>query len=53
MIVRTVEVCPKCGKHDPWRKYSTRYVNGQRRIYVKCMRCGAKDVVVYREKTEK
>lgn len=48
MIVRKTEICPKCGKHNPWRKYSTRNIRGERRIYVKCARCGAKEVVVYR-----
>jgi DNA-directed RNA polymerase subunit M/transcription elongation factor TFIIS len=51
MITRDVEVCPKCGQHDPWRKYSSRTVHGQRRIYVKCKRCGAREVIVYRLRT--
>jgi len=48
MIIRTLEVCPRCGQYSPWRKYSTRLVAGERRIYVKCCRCGARDVVIYR-----
>ena len=48
MIVRKIETCPKCGKWQPWRKYSTRVVRGERRVYVKCTRCGAREVVVYR-----
>lgn len=49
MIVRKIETCPKCGKLMPWRKYSTRIIRGERRVYVKCVRCGKKDVVVYRQ----
>jgi len=49
MIVRKIEKCPKCGKWQPWRKYSTRVIKGERRVYVKCIRCGAREVVVYRE----
>jgi ribosomal protein S27AE len=48
VIVRKIETCPKCGKWQPWRKYSTRVIKGERRIYVKCVRCGAREVVVYR-----
>ena len=48
MIIRQIEVCPRCGQVAPWRKYSTRVVRGERRIYVKCKRCGARDVIVYR-----
>ncbi len=48
MIVRILEVCPRCGQYDPWRKYSTRILGGIRRTYVKCCRCGAREVVVYR-----
>ena len=50
MIVREIEVCPQCGQYDPWRKYSTRTIRGQRRIYVKCKRCGLRDVVVYKKR---
>ena len=48
MIIRNLETCPHCGQYDPWRKYSTRTVRGERRVYVKCRRCGAREVVVYR-----
>ena len=48
MIIRKLEICPRCGKTMPWRKYSTRIVQGERRIYVRCLRCGAKNVVIYR-----
>lgn len=48
MIVRKIEVCPKCGKWDPWRRYSSRVVNGERRNYVKCVNCGAKEVIICR-----
>lgn len=47
MIRRPVEVCPICGQWNPWRKYSTRIVNGLRRIYVRCRRCGRREVIVY------
>jgi endogenous inhibitor of DNA gyrase (YacG/DUF329 family) len=48
MIVRKKEKCPVCGQADPWRKYSSRIVRGERRVYVKCVRCGKKEVVTYR-----
>ena len=47
MIVRYIEVCPVCGQHNPWRKYSTRVIRGQRRVYVRCTRCGKRDTIVY------
>lgn len=50
MIIREIEVCPKCGKVNPWRKYSTRVVRGERRDYVKCVRCGKREMVAYRSK---
>lgn len=49
MIVRKIEICPKCGKHNPWRKRRTLTVHGERVIYVKCANCGAKEVIVYRK----
>ncbi len=48
MIVRKIEVCPKCGKVMPWVKRRSMVVRGERRVYVKCSRCGQKEVVVYR-----
>lgn len=48
MIVRTVEICPVCGQWSPWRKVSSRIVNGRRRVYVTCRRCGRKETVEYR-----
>lgn len=48
MIIRKIEYCPCCKQRDPWRKYATRVVNGERRIYVACRRCGKHEVVVYR-----
>ena len=51
MIIRRLEICPKCGQWQPWRKYSTRVIKGERRVYVKCIRCGAREVVVYRKTT--
>ena len=50
MICREIEVCPKCGQWDPWRKVSSRIVNGIRRVYVACRRCGAREIVVYNKK---
>lgn len=47
MIRREIEVCPRCGQWQPWRKYSTRIVDGQRRVYVRCKRCGKRETVVY------
>ena len=47
MIRRAIEVCPRCGQWQPWRKYSTRIVDGQRRVYVRCRRCGKRETVVY------
>lgn len=47
MIIRKIEICPRCGKHNPWRKYSTRVIKGVRRDYVKCIRCKMREVVVY------
>lgn len=52
MITRNLEVCPKCGQYDPWRKYSTRVVRGQRRVYVKCKRCGRREVIVYQPRSK-
>lgn len=48
MIVRPLETCPRCGRINPWRKYASRIVNGERRVYVACARCGKKECVVYR-----
>ena len=52
MIVRQIEKCPVCGQHDPWRKVSSRVVKGERRLYVKCRRCGRKETIVYRDQSE-
>lgn len=48
MIIRYIEVCPSCGQWNPWLKVSSRIVNGRRRQYVKCRRCGRKETVEYR-----
>ena len=50
MIVRNIEKCPKCGQWQPWRKRATKIVRGQRRVYVKCRRCGHHETVIYVEK---
>ena len=47
MIVRQIEVCPKCGKVNPWRKRVSKIIRGQRRVYVKCVRCGFYNTVIY------
>ena len=48
MIVRKLEKCPQCGTWQPWRKYSTRVIKGERRVYVRCRTCGKREVVIYR-----
>lgn len=48
MIVRKLEKCPQCGTWNPWRKYSTRVIKGERRVYVRCRTCGKREVIVYR-----
>lgn len=56
MIVRAIEICPNCGQYDPWRKGRkgrSLVVDGERRIYVTCRRCGRHDVIVYRPKEPK
>lgn len=50
MIVKFFDACPDCGQWDPWRQYSTRIIAGQRRNYVKCRRCGKKEVIVWLKK---
>ena len=47
MIRRTIEICPRCGQYMPWRKYSCHKVQGQKRVYVKCWRCGKREVILY------
>ena len=49
MIIRAVEICPKCHQYDPWRKTTSRIVKGERRLYVKCRRCGQKETIVYQK----
>lgn len=48
MIVRNIEICPGCGRWDPWRKVSTRIVKGRRRVYAKCVKCGRRETIEYR-----
>lgn len=50
MVVRNLEMCPKCGLANPWRKYASRVTHGERVIYVRCRGCGARETVVYRPK---
>ena len=52
MIIRKIETCPKCGKWQPWRKRRSLVVKGERRVYVVCKNCGAREVVVYRHATK-
>ena len=47
MIIRHIEVCPKCGQWAPWKKRRTMVKDGVRRTYVVCKNCGHKDTVVY------
>ena len=48
MIVREIEVCPKCGQWNPWRKVSSRTTGGVKRVYVRCFRCGKRETIEYR-----
>ena len=48
MIVREIEVCPKCGQWNPWRKVSSRTALGVKRVYVRCFRCGKRETIEYR-----
>lgn len=48
MIVREIEVCPKCGQWNPWRKVSSRTAGGVKRVYVRCFRCGKRETIEYR-----
>lgn len=50
MIIRQLEICPRCGAAMPWRKYASRIVGGERRVYVKCRVCAKNEMVVYRER---
>ena len=51
MTIRYIEICPKCGQWMPWRKMTTRTVKGERRQYSKCCRCGARETIVYKQRT--
>lgn len=51
MIIRYIEVCPKCGQWMPWRKVTTKFVKGEKTQYSKCCRCGAKETIVYRHRS--
>lgn len=50
-IVRKVEICPKCGCWNPFRKGNGRTMvdrkTGLRRVYGACRKCGEKMVVRY------
>ena len=54
MIVRYVEKCPACGQWEPWRQYAKklRGLVGDEvaRKYVKCRRCGFREVISVRKK---
>lgn len=54
MIIRKLEICPKCGQWDPWRQYAKKLTNlapGEvARKYVKCRRCGKTETVSIRKK---
>ena len=53
MIVRYVERCPNCGQWEPWRQYAKklRGLGGDEvaRKYVKCRRCGYREVISIRK----
>lgn len=53
MIIRPLEKCPACGQLNPWRKYASKLIRGERRIYAKCSRCGRKETIVYRPEPQK
>ena len=55
VVIRKIEVCPKCGQWNPWRKRSpdgkegnSYTVGGERRMTVFCRRCGKREIIVYR-----
>lgn len=50
VVIREIEQCPRCGQYSPWRKTSSRVVRGERRIYAKCWRCGARSMIIYRRR---
>ena len=52
MVIRKLETCPRCGKANPWRKYASRVVQGERVHYVICSGCGCREKVVYRKNTD-
>lgn len=52
VVIRAIEQCPRCGQVQPWRKTSSRVVRGERRIYAKCWRCGARSMILYRPRPE-
>lgn len=52
MVIRNLETCPRCGKANPWRKYTSRVVQGERVVYVLCRGCGKREKVVYRKNAE-
>lgn len=52
MVVRKLETCPRCGMVNPWRKYTSRVVHGERVIYVLCSGCGCREKVIYRENAQ-
>ena len=50
MIIRYIEICPKCGQWMPWRKIATKIVNGEKTQYSRCVRCGARETIVFRNR---
>ena len=52
IFFRTAEVCPDCGAVESFRKGSTgtsvKKPNGDRFIYVTCVKCGCKAVRIVR-----
>ena len=49
MIIRYMEICPKCGQWDPWRQYAKKLTglgpSEVARKYVICRRCSHHEVI--------
>ena len=56
MIVRYVDKCPNCGQWEPWRQYAKKLrglgSDEVARKYVKCRRCGFKEVISVRKRAK-
>lgn len=47
IVRRQIEVCPHCGKWQPWVSYARTTVRGQKRVYARCKRCGTRATILY------